>query len=67
MLSPFVRQRPVTFLAKEDAETLATIKDLVAAGKVPTVVDRSYLLNEAFDAISRLHDGSGSGREVPTV
>ena len=42
MLSPFVRQRLITFLAKEDAETLETTNALVAAGTVAPVVDRSY-------------------------
>jgi NADPH:quinone reductase-like Zn-dependent oxidoreductase len=67
MLSPFVRQRLVTFLAKEDTETSATINDLVAAGKVSPVVDRSHPLNEAGDAIRRFQDGSGSGRVALTV
>jgi len=67
LLSPFVRQRLVTFLAKEEAATLETINDLVAAGKVAPVVDRSYPLNEAGDAIRRLQDGSGSGRVVLTI
>jgi NADPH:quinone reductase-like Zn-dependent oxidoreductase len=67
MLSPFVRQRLVTFIAKEDAETLAVINDLVAAGTLAPVLDRSYPLREAGDAIRRLQDGSGSGRVVLTV
>jgi NADPH:quinone reductase-like Zn-dependent oxidoreductase len=67
LLSPFVRQRLVTFLAKEEAETLETINELVAAGKVAPVVDRSYPLNEAGDAVRRLQDGSGSGRVVLTI
>jgi NADPH:quinone reductase-like Zn-dependent oxidoreductase len=67
MLSPFVRQRLVTFIAKEDAETLAVINDLVAAGTLAPVLDRSYPLRGAGDAIRRLQDGSGSGRVVLTV
>lgn len=62
MLSPFVRQRLITFLAKEDAETLETTNALVAAGTVAPVVDRSYPLTEAGDAVRRLQDGAGLGR-----
>lgn len=67
LLSPFVRQRLVTFLAKEDAKTLEVINDLVADGKVSPLLDRSYPLDEASEAIRRLQDGSGSGRIVLTV
>lgn len=67
MLSPFVRQRLVTFIAKEDAETLAAINDLLAAGSIAPVLDRSYPLDEAGAAIRRLQAGSGAGRVVLTV
>lgn len=67
LLSPFVRQRLVTFLAKEDAETLEAVNELVSAGAVTPVVDRSYPLHEVVDALRRLEDGSGAGRVVLTV
>ena len=67
LLSPFVRQRLVTFIAKEDAATLETINDLAAAGAIAPVVDRSYPLSEAGDAVTRLLEESGSGRVVLTV
>ena len=67
LLSPFVGQDLSIFLAKEDAETLQTMNDLVEAGKVAPVMDRSYPLVEAHDAVARLEAGSGSGRLVLTV
>jgi NADPH:quinone reductase-like Zn-dependent oxidoreductase len=62
LLSPFVRQRLSFFIAKENAETLEAVNELVAAGKVRPVLDRSYPLIEAGDAVRRLQDGSGLGR-----
>jgi NADPH:quinone reductase-like Zn-dependent oxidoreductase len=67
VLSPFTRQDLRTFIAKENAETLETINELVDAGKVAPVLDRSYPLDEARDAVQRLEAGSGSGRLALTV
>jgi NADPH:quinone reductase-like Zn-dependent oxidoreductase len=46
---------------------LEAINDLAAAGTLAPVLDRSYPLSEAGDAITRLLEGSGSGRVVLTV
>lgn len=67
LVSPFVRQQLGFFLAQENTETLEAINDLVAAGKVSPVMDRSYPLIEAGDAVRRVEDASGSGRVVLTV
>ena len=64
LLSPFVRQRLGFFVAKENAETLEAINDLVTTGRVSPVLDRSYPLIEAGEAVRRLEDGSGTGRIV---
>jgi NADPH:quinone reductase-like Zn-dependent oxidoreductase len=55
------------FVAKEDAETLRVVNDLVAAGRVKPVLDRSYPLVQTADAVARLEAGSGSGRLAVTV
>jgi NADPH:quinone reductase-like Zn-dependent oxidoreductase len=67
LLSPFVGQQLRAFVANENAETLQTINGLVAAGKVSSVLSRSYSLAEAADAVARLEAGSGAGRLVLTV
>jgi NADPH:quinone reductase-like Zn-dependent oxidoreductase len=67
LLSPFVGQVLRAFVAKEDAETLEAINELVEAGKVAPVLDRSYPLSEARDAVARLESGAGSGRLALTV
>jgi NADPH:quinone reductase-like Zn-dependent oxidoreductase len=67
LLSPFVGQQLRVFVAKEDAETLRVVNDLVAAGQVMPVLDRSYPLVQTADAVARLVAGSGSGRLAVTV
>jgi NADPH:quinone reductase-like Zn-dependent oxidoreductase len=62
LLSPFVAQDLRVFVAKESAETLTAINDLVEAGKVAPVEDRSYPIVRAGDAISRLEAGANAGR-----
>ena len=62
VLSPFVSQHLGFFVAKENAETLEALSDLVATGKLRPVLDRSYPMAEAADAVRRLQDGSGLGR-----
>ncbi|HEV2375043.1 MAG TPA: NAD(P)-dependent alcohol dehydrogenase [Streptosporangiaceae bacterium] len=51
VLSPFVRQKLVTFVASPSPEDLATIRDLMAAGKVTPVIDRCYGLDEVSEAM----------------
>ena len=67
LFSPFVGQSLRAFVAKENAETLQAVNDLVAAGKLRPVLGRSYPLVEAADAVGALEAGAGSGRIVLTV
>lgn len=67
LLSPFVRQTLRAFVAKENTETLESINDLVAEGKVRPVLARNYPLVEAADAVTALEAGTTSGRIVLTA
>ena len=67
LLSPFVGQTLRAFVAEENAETLQTINDLVAEGKVRPILGRRYPLVEAVDAVAALEAGSASGRIVLTI
>ncbi len=64
LLSPFVRQRLRTFVAKESAEDLLVLKELIESGKVTPVIDRTYALREAADAIRHLKEGHARGKLV---
>jgi len=67
LLSPFVRQRLRTFIAKESAEDLLVLKELIESGKVAPVIDRTYALREAPDAIRHLEEGHARGKLVLSV
>ncbi len=68
MLSPFVRQnlRAPVYLAARNAD-LVTLKELIEAGKVTPVIDRTYLLQEVPEAIRYWEAGHARGKVVITV
>ena len=67
VLSRFVGQTLKTFVAKENAEDLIVLKELIEAGKITPVIDRAYPLAEAPEAISYLVQGRARGKVVITV
>ncbi|MFQ5743640.1 MAG: NAD(P)-dependent alcohol dehydrogenase [Acidobacteriota bacterium] len=67
VLSLFVNQRMVPFITKPVKEDLVVLKDLIEAGKVTPVIDRSYSLIEVPEAIRYLEEGHAQGKVVITV
>jgi len=67
VLSPFVSQRLVPFEAKRSREDLQVLKELIEAGKVSPVIDRTYPLSETPEAIRYLEEGHARGKVVITV
>jgi NADPH:quinone reductase-like Zn-dependent oxidoreductase len=65
--SPFVSQRMVSFTVKPNREDLQSLKELIEAGKVTPVIDRTYSLSEVPDAIRYLEEGHARGKVVVTV
>jgi NADPH:quinone reductase-like Zn-dependent oxidoreductase len=66
-LSPFVGQRLCTFVAAERSADAAALVELVEAGSVTPVIDRSFPLADAAKAIRHLQDGHARGKVVLTV
>jgi NADPH:quinone reductase-like Zn-dependent oxidoreductase len=56
-----------TFTAKESTEDLVVLKELIEAGKVTPVIDRTYPLSEVPEAIRYLGEGHAQGKIVITV
>ena len=56
-----------TFTAKESKEDLVVLKELIEAGKVTPVVDRTYPLSEVPEAIRYLEEGHARGKVVITI
>jgi NADPH:quinone reductase-like Zn-dependent oxidoreductase len=67
MLSPFVGQKLGTFVAKENAQDLLTLNELIDSGKLTPIVDRTYPLSDAPAAMRELERGHARGRIVITV
>jgi NADPH:quinone reductase-like Zn-dependent oxidoreductase len=66
-LSPFVSQKLGTFVAKANREDLQFVKELIEAGKLTPVIDRTYSLSEVPEAIRYLEGGHARGKVVVTV
>jgi NADPH:quinone reductase-like Zn-dependent oxidoreductase len=54
-------------ISKERQQDLLTLKDLIEAGKLRPVIDRTYPLSEAPQAIRYLEKGHARGKVVLTV
>ena len=64
MLSPFVSQKFVPFLAELNKEDLTIMRDLMQTGKVKPVIDRRYRLSEVPEAIRYLEEGHARGKVI---
>lgn len=67
LLSPFVSQRLLPFLSKRSKDDLIVLKELIEAGKVTPVIDRSYPLSEVPEAMRYLEARHARGKVVITV
>jgi NADPH:quinone reductase-like Zn-dependent oxidoreductase len=67
VLSPFVRQRLVPFEAKRSVEDLRLMKELIDAGTVTPVIDRTFSLSDVPAAMRYLEAGHARGKIVITV
>jgi len=60
-------QKAIFFIAKLNNEDLVVLQELLEAGKVTPVVERSYALSEAADALRYLGEGHAQGKVVITM
>jgi NADPH:quinone reductase-like Zn-dependent oxidoreductase len=67
LLSRFVGQKLGTFVSSENHDDLIVLKDLIEAGKVTPVIDRTYPMSEVPEAIRYMRDGHARGKLVITV
>ena len=66
-LSPLVAQSLRMFIAKVRQEDLQFLADLIEAGTLTPLVDRSFSLAQVPDAIRYLREGRARGKVVITV
>jgi len=67
MLSPFVSQTLRPLMAKERQEHLQAVRELIEAGRVTPVIDRTYPLSEVPEAIRYWEEGHARGKVVITL
>jgi NADPH:quinone reductase-like Zn-dependent oxidoreductase len=67
VLSLFARQRLRSFFSKPRGEDLVVRKELIEAGKLTPVIDRTFALSESPEAISYVGERSTQGKTVITV
>jgi NADPH:quinone reductase-like Zn-dependent oxidoreductase len=67
VLSWFVSQKLVTFLARSNKEDLTTVGELMATGKVTPVIDRRFTLSEVPEALRYLEEGHARGKVAITL
>ena len=67
VLSRFVGQKLGTFVSSENHQDMLVLTELIEAGKVTPVIDRTYPLSQAAAAIQYVKDGRARGKVVIAV
>ena len=67
LLALFVSQRVTTWVADENQEDIAVLAELLASGRVTPVIDRTYPLSDAAEALRYVEEGHTRGKVVITV
>jgi NADPH:quinone reductase-like Zn-dependent oxidoreductase len=67
VISPFTSQKFGMIFAELRQEDLGTLAELMQSGKLTPVIDRTYKLTDAADALRYLEKGHARGKVVVTV
>jgi len=67
LLSRFVRHRLLALTAAQSKENLATLRELAESGKITPVIDRTYPLSEAPEAVRYLEVAHARAKVVITA
>jgi NADPH:quinone reductase-like Zn-dependent oxidoreductase len=67
LMSPFIGQKMGMMMAKASKSDLKALADLMQAGKVTTVIDRTYPFSEVREAVRYLESGRARGKVIVTV
>ena len=64
VLSLFVSQKGVMFIAKPNQDDLTLLGELIASGKLKPVIDKCYGLSDAPDAVRHVEEGHARGKVI---
>ena len=67
LLSVFVRQQGRPFVSTPNQDDLSALKEMVEAGRVTPVIDRTYPLRETAEAFRYLDQGHAQGKVIIVV
>jgi NADPH:quinone reductase-like Zn-dependent oxidoreductase len=67
VISPFVSHLHPFRGAKDPGDRLVVLKELIEAGKITPVIDRTFPLSDVPAAIRYLEEGRAQGKVVITV
>jgi NADPH:quinone reductase-like Zn-dependent oxidoreductase len=67
VLSRFVSQRLVALTAVDRGADLLLLKDVIEDGKLTPVIDRTFALGEAAQALTDAQEGHGRGKKVIVI
>jgi len=67
VLSLFVSQKAVMFIAKSSQDDLTLLSELIATGKLKPVIGGCYSLSEAADAVREVEEGHARGKVIITL
>jgi len=66
-LSPFIAQRLTSFISKETHADLERLTELIEAGELTPIIDSTYPLDQAQQAMRHLEAGRAKGKIVISV
>jgi NADPH:quinone reductase-like Zn-dependent oxidoreductase len=67
LLSPFVSQKLIAFVARQPRADLMTLRDMAGSGAITPAIDRTYPLAQAATAVRHLAEGRVRGKVVITI
>ena len=67
LLAPIVRQTMRSFTMAPSRDDLQFLKELIEAGRVTPIIDRTYQLSDAPEALGYLATGHARGKVIITV
>jgi NADPH:quinone reductase-like Zn-dependent oxidoreductase len=67
LLQPFIKQEMGFMISKVNRDDLMLLRELMQSGKLTPVIDRTYPLSEARDAVAYVETGRARGKVVLTL